>query len=132
MVEHDQPITAESLNGLYARLLKEYWGDLLGPDERAQTTWARIPHLFQSPYYVYQYATCYASTARLMQDIRTADPARAHGAVTRYLDLLRAGGSDHPMRLLRRAGVDLSDPATVRAVVVQLDELVTRLEAELA
>jgi oligoendopeptidase F len=131
LVERDQPVTAETLNEIYARLLDEYWGDVLAPDPRARTTWARIPHLFQSPYYVYQYATCFASTARLMGEIRHADPEAARDAVDRYLTLLRAGGSDHPMRLLQRAGVDLREPSTVRAVVDQLDGLVSRLEAEL-
>ena len=132
LVEQDQPVTADVLNALYARLLDEYWGDVLSPNERAKTTWARIPHLFQSPYYVYQYATCYASTAQLMKEIGGADPAAREAAVARYLALLKAGGSDHPMRLLQRAGVDLSEPSTVRAVADQLDGLVTRLEAELA
>jgi oligoendopeptidase F len=50
----------------------------------------------------------------------------------RFLNLLRAGGSDYPMELLRTAGVDLSQPDTVRAVVDQLDDLVSRLEKELA
>jgi hypothetical protein len=35
------------------------------------------------------------------------------------------------MAQLKRAGVDLSEPDTVRAVVNQLDDLVTRLEREL-
>jgi oligoendopeptidase F len=131
LVEQDQPVTAEALSVIYARLLDEYWGDVLAPDPRARTTWARIPHLFQSPYYVYQYATCFASTARLMTEVGHADAAIARAAVDRYLALLKAGGSDHPMRLLQRAGVDLSEPSTVRAVVEQLDGLVTRLEAEL-
>jgi len=131
LVERDQPVTAEALNDIYARLLDEYWGDVLAPDPRARTTWARIPHLFQSPYYVYQYATCFASTARLMSEIRHADAATSAGTVDRYLTLLKAGGSDHPMRLLQRAGVDLSEPSTVRAVVDQLDDLVSRLEVEL-
>jgi oligoendopeptidase F len=131
LVEQDQPVTAEALNGIYARLLDEYWGDVLAPDPRARTTWARIPHLFQSPYYVYQYATCFASTARLMTEVRHADTAIARSAVDRYIALLKSGGSDHPMRLLQRAGVDLSEPSTVRAVVEQLDGLVTRLEGEL-
>ncbi len=47
------------------------------------------------------------------------------------LSLLRAGGSDYPMNLLARAGVDLSQPDTVRAVAAELDTLVTRLETEL-
>jgi len=46
--------------------------------------------------------------------------------------LLKSGGSDHPMALLQKAGVDLSKPETVRAVVDQLDALVTRLGKEIA
>jgi oligoendopeptidase F len=44
--------------------------------------------------------------------------------------LLRAGGSDYPMNLLARAGVDLSQPDTVSAVATELDSLVSKLEAE--
>jgi oligoendopeptidase F len=132
MVEQDQPVTSDILNALYARLLDEYWGDALSADARAQMTWARIPHFFQSPYYVYQYATCFASTAKLMNEVQSRDTAVRKAAVDRYLNLLRAGGSDYPMDLLARAGVDLSEAGTVRAVVAQLDDLVTRLEAELA
>jgi oligoendopeptidase F len=58
--------------------------------------------------------------------------AAREAAVARYLDLLRSGGSDHPMRCCSAPGVDLSQPDTVRAVVAQLDALVSRLEAELA
>jgi oligoendopeptidase F len=131
LVEQDQPITSETLSGIYSRLLGEYWGDALSPDPRARHTWARIPHFFQSPYYVYQYATCFASTAKLMEEIGGQDGATRIAAVTRYLDLLRSGGSGHPMELLNRAGVDLAQPDTVRAVVNQLDALVDRLEREL-
>jgi len=60
-----------------------------------------------------------------------AGGASAQGARDRYLGLLRAGGNDYPMEQLRKAGVDLSQPDTVRAVVDQLDDLVTRLEREL-
>jgi oligoendopeptidase F len=132
LVERDQPITSDILNSVSGRLLDDYWGDALSPESRARLTWARIPHFFQSPYYVYQYATCFASTAKLMNEMQSADPSVRRDAVGRYLDLLRAGGSDHPMNLLRCAGVDLSEPETVRAVVKQLDGLVDRLEAELS
>ncbi|MSO63055.1 MAG: oligoendopeptidase F, partial [Acidobacteria bacterium] len=119
LVETDQPITSDTLSGIYSRLLGEYWGEALSPDSRAQHTWARIPHFFQSPYYVYQYATCFASTAKLMEEIGGTSDAARPVAVARYLDLLRSGGSDHPMALLKRAGVDLAQPDTVRAVVAQ-------------
>jgi len=94
-------------------------------------TWARIPHFFSTPYYVYQYATCFASSARLMQSLRSADAGSRASGVERYLSLLRAGGSDYPMTRLSRAGVDLSDPETVGAVSKELDMLVARLEVEL-
>jgi oligoendopeptidase F len=132
LVEGDQPITSETLSGIYQKLLGEYWGDALSADARAQHTWARIPHFFQSPYYVYQYATCFASTAKLMEEIGSSDASVRTAAVDRYLRMLQSGGSDHPMELLNRAGVDLSKPETVRAVSAQLDGLVDRLEKELA
>jgi oligoendopeptidase F len=130
LVERDEPVTAQTLSGMYARLLHEFYGDVFDEEELAHLTWARVPHFFHTPYYVYQYATCFASTARLMQDLRA--PATRDQAVGRYLSLLRAGGSDYPMNLLARAGVDLSQPDTVRAVAAELDILVARLEAELA
>jgi len=131
LVEQDQPVTADVLNTIYASLLDAYYGDVIDKEEISKVTWARIPHFFSTPYYVYQYATCFASTARLMQAIRSKDPGEREDAVNRYLNLLRAGGSDYPMNLLARAGVDLSQPDTVRAVATELDTLVARLEQEL-
>jgi len=130
-VERDEPITADGLSALYRRTVDAYWGDAITRDERSAWTWARIPHFFQSPYYVYQYATCMASTAALMQEVGSSDPARQHAGVSRYLELLRAGGSDHPMALLKRAGVDLSQPTAIRALVARLDRLVSELESAL-
>jgi oligoendopeptidase F len=131
LVEQDQPITADALSAIYAGLLREYYGDVIDEEPLSRVTWARIPHFFSTPYYVYQYATCFASTARLMQDLRSADASVRVGAVDRYLTLLRAGGSDYPMHLLARAGVDLSQPDTVRAVAAELENLVSKLEMEL-
>jgi oligoendopeptidase F len=131
LVEQDQPITAAVLSGIYATLLREYYGDVIDEEPLSSITWARIPHFFSTPYYVYQYATCFASTARLMQDLRARDGSARAGAVERYLTLLRAGGSDYPMNLLASAGVDLRQPDTVRAVATELENLVSRLEKEL-
>jgi oligoendopeptidase F len=126
-VEEGKPITADGLNEIYFGLLKAYHGDALDYDEQSRFTWARIPHFYGSPYYVYQYATCFASSAQIMKQISGAGPEKDK-AVERYLTLLKSGGSDHPMDLLQRAGVDLSKPDTVRAVVDRLDSLVTQLE----
>jgi oligoendopeptidase F len=128
LVEHGKPVTAEVLSDIYFELLKAYHGDALDYDEQSRLTWARIPHFYSTPYYVYQYATCFASSAQIMKQITSGTAESRAAAVDRYLTLLRAGGSDHPMALLQRAGVDLSQPEPVRAVVEQLDALVTQLE----
>ena len=121
LVEQDQPVTAEALNTSTRGCCASTTATSSTRKTMSRVTWARIPHFFSSPYYVYQYATCFASTARLMQDIRASDPADRQAGVERYLALLRAGGSDYPMNLLARAGVDLSQPDTVRAVATELD-----------
>ena len=131
LAESGQPITAEVLSGIYLKLLQDYYGDAVTIDEPYKYTWARIPHFYQSPYYVYQYATCFATTARLMQDIRSPETTTAAAGVERYLSLLQAGGSDFPMKLLAQAGVDLGRPDTVEAVARELETLVAKLETEL-
>ena len=131
LVEQDRPVTADVLNTLYATLLRDYYGDVMDEEEVSRVTWARIPHFFSTPYYVYQYATCFASTAKIMQGLRASDAGMRAERVGQYLSLLRAGGSDYPMSLLAQAGVDLSQPDTVLAVAAELDTLVARLETEL-
>ena len=116
------------LGDIYFGLLKAYNGDAIDYDPLSRITWARIPHFYGTPYYVYQYATCFASSAEILKQILRRRSGSEPAAVERYLSLLRAGGSDHPMALLQRAGVDLGRPETVQAVVQQLDELVTQLE----
>jgi oligoendopeptidase F len=132
LAEQDRPITSEILTEMYTTLLKDYYGDALDLNPLTGVTWARIPHFFNSPYYVYQYATCFASAARIAREIMDGPEAGRAKARERYLALLSAGGSDYPMALLERAGIDLAQPDTVRAVIEQLDGLVTRLESELA
>jgi oligoendopeptidase F len=131
LVEQGEPVTAERLGDVFADVQRAYNGDVLTYDDLSRVTWARIPHFFNSPYYVYQYATCYASTARLFRSLVSGPQEARAAAVDRYLTLLSAGGSDHPMTLLAAAGADLRDPGTVRAVIDQCDGLVSQLELEL-
>ena len=132
LAEKGEPLTADVFSALYADLLKAYYGEAVTQDELYRYTWTRIPHFYNSPYYVYQYATCFASSAQLYKAMNTGTPGERAAATERYLTLLKSGGNDHPMEQLRKAGVDLAQPATVRAVIDQMDELVTRLEAEAA
>jgi len=127
-VEADEPVTADVLSALYRERFDAYYGDSVDAEDLTPITWARIPHFFNTPYYVYQYATCFASAAKIVREITSGPKEGQVAARNRYLELLAAGGNDHPMTLLKRAGVDLSEPSTVQAVVGRLDTLVSRLE----
>jgi oligoendopeptidase F len=132
LVEQGQPITSEALNNIYLKLLKDYYGEAVTVDDLYKYTWSRISHFYNSPYYVYQYATCFASSAKLFKDMTTGTDLSRAAATERYLTLLKSGGNDHPMVQLQKAGVDLSKRETVQAVVDQMDELVSQMEAEAA
>jgi oligoendopeptidase F len=131
LVEQGQPITADVLKEVNRKIDDEYYGDAVARDELYSILWARISHFYDTPYYVYQYATCYASSAKIYEDITSKNTKVRKAAIDNYLTLLKSGGNDFPMEQLKRAGVDLSRPETVKAVVKQLDVLVTQLEEEL-
>ena len=132
LVEQGKPITSDVLNGIYLKLLQDYYGDAVTVDDLYKYTWSRIPHFFNSPYYVYQYATCFASSAKLFKDMNTGTSAQRAAATERYLTLLGSGANDEPMKQLQKAGVDLTQRETVQAVVDQMEELVSQMEAEAA
>src|ERR1700693_2395043 len=85
LVEDGRPVTAEGLGEIYFNLLKAYHGDALEYDEASRVTWARIPHFFSTPYYVYQYATCFAASAQLMKQLTGSSGAEKAAANDRYL-----------------------------------------------
>ena len=132
LVEQGQPVTAEVLSGIYLKLLRDYYGDVITVDDLYRYTWTRIPHFYNTPYYVYQYATCFASSAKLFKDMTSGSEEAKRTATERYLTLLKSGGNDHPMEQLKKAGVDLTKRETVQAVVDQMNELVSQMEAEAA
>ncbi len=107
LVEGGQPITAEGLSDLYFGILKEYYGDALDYDDLLRVTWARIPHFYGSPYYVYQYATCFASSARIFESLTQgseADRARGRRSLSHAAALGRQRSShDAPAAGRRRS-----------------------------
>jgi oligoendopeptidase F len=131
LVERGEPITADALRIIYAGLLADYYGDAIEIDSLYYSYWTRIGHFVESPYYVYKYATSLAASSKLVKEIQSDDPGVREPAVRKYLALLRSGGNDYPMNQLKKAGVDLSSPEAVQAVVDQLGELVDRLKTEL-
>jgi oligoendopeptidase F len=129
-VEAGKPITAEVLQQLYLGTLNDFFGSSLDDQEWYRNTWARIPHFYGSPFYVYQYATSKAAASLLHERMADGSEAERQATVDRYLGLLRAGGSDHPVALLQRAGVDFTTTEPVDSLVTTMDRLVGQLEKE--
>ncbi len=132
MVEEGKPVTSKTLGDLYLNVVDDFYGDAMVRDSSLGYYWSAIPHFHFGPYYVYKYATSYAAATHIVSTILKAEGAERQAAVDRFLNLLKSGGSEYPMDLLKEAGVDMSDQATYRAVITLTDDLVTQLEAELA
>ena len=133
LVEEGKAVTPDVLSGIMENLFNEYFGDTLTMDELQKIVWSRIPHFFNSPYYVYQYATSFASSANLYDRItntKYSDEERENAKI-QYLTLLKSGGNDHPMNQLKKAGVDLEKEESFSAVAVQFNALLDLLEEEL-
>lgn len=133
MAEEGEPITAKTLSQLVEKIYDEYYGDALSKDELMYILWSRIPHFYNSPFYVYQYSTCFASSAIIYDNvIKNKDEKARKEALNKYLTLLSSGGNDYPMAQLQKAGVDLSKKEVIEAVAKQLDVLLDKLEIEIS
>ena len=100
--QNGEVLTSEFLNNLYADLNQEYYGLSKEDNPQIQYEWARIPHFYYN-YYVYQYSTGFAAASALAEKI-------VHGSQEdrdRYIDYLKAGKSDYPLNIMRKAGVDM-------------------------
>ncbi|MED0677179.1 oligoendopeptidase F [Aneurinibacillus thermoaerophilus] len=122
-VEAGEPLTPDTLCGLYYDLNVDYYGPDMVVDEDINMEWARIPH-FYNEFYVYQYATGFsAATALSQQILHEGAPA-----VERYLTFLKSGGSDYPIELLRKAGVDMASPKPVVEALKVFARLLDEME----
>ena len=120
MAERGEPLTAESLNAVYAALNARY-SPTLRQNELIAYEWMRIPHFYRA-FYVYKYATGFSAAMALASGIRREGAP----AVERYRKFLSLGCSLHPIDLLKVAGVDMSDPASVETALGEFDRLVDR------
>ena len=121
-IEKGEPLTAQSMCAYYLKLNQKYFGNEVEMDDLIQYEWARIPH-FYNAFYVYKYATGYSAAAAISDIILNEGPDD-------YLKFLTTGSSNHPIPLLKIAGVDMSGKEPIeramkvfRNLVEQLDEL---------
>lgn len=97
----------DDLSDLYLSTLQDQFGDALALDDDYRHEWVAIPHIYKTPFYVYAYAFGQLLVLSLYQQFRE----EGDSFKPRYLDILAAGGSDAPVRILERAGIDVHQAA---------------------
>lgn len=122
-----EPITSESLSQIMINLYKHYYDLDITKEVYKPYVWAYIPHLFHTPYYVYQYATSYSASFKIYSDVKNGVP----NAMENYKAMLKSGGSAYPVDQAKLAGADLTKKETFTAVVTRLNELLDELESAL-
>lgn len=122
LAESGHPLTLETLSGIYEELYADYTPGVT-IDDGVRINWARIPHFYRA-FYVYQYATGLSAAIALARAIRD----EGETARERYLRLLASGGSDYPLELLARAGVDLTTPDPIDAGLAEFESVVAEME----
>jgi len=124
LVEAGTPITEASLSKIMVDLYKHYYDIDIREEDGKQYVWAYIPHLFHTPFYVYQYATSYSASLKVYDNVKKGVP----NAMENYMAMLKAGGSDYPVNIAKIAGADLTDKTTFEAVISRFVDLIDRLE----
>ena len=124
-VENGGALSSESMRQLYTDISKRYWGPELVIDEWGGWGGIRVPHYnTHSPYYVYKYATGFASAQAISKKILEGDKK----ARDKYLEFLTWGGNDYPVEQLKKIGVDLTTPDPVNATIAVFSNLVDEME----
>lgn len=130
MAQHGQPIVGDALAALYMDITKKYYAHDQGVcvvDDYVSHEWSFIPHFYRD-FYVFQYATAFTASMALVDKVKSGDPA----AKNRYLAFLGAGGSKHPIDLLKDAGVDMTTDEPLELTVKAMNRVMDEMERLLA
>lgn len=123
LAEEGTPLTADILCREKYDTIKNFWKDAVEIDEGAGLTWMRQPHYYMG-LYPYTYSAGLTVATVVAEKIKT----EGKPAVDRWLEVLKAGGTLKPLELIRKAGVDMSNPDTIRQAVAYVGSLVEMLE----
>lgn len=124
LAESGKPLNVAVFNQTYESLFRQYNGEDVVFDDEVKYGWSRIPHFYR-PFYVYKYATGFASAIHIAEKLLAGDQA----TLIAYLDFLKSGSSDYPLELLKKTGVDLTSPEPINNALKRFDQLVTEFSS---
>ena len=122
--QEGQVLTSEFLNNLYAELNEKYYGLKKEDNPQIQYEWARIPHFYYN-YYVFQYSTGFAAASALAEKIVYGTQEDKD----KYINYLKAGNSDYPLNVIKKAGVDMEKEDYLNAAFAVFERRLDEFEA---
>ena len=117
-------LAVEQLGEIYQSKLQPMFGDALILTDEHKGWWSYVEHFLHTPGYVYAYAFGNLLAFSVYQRFLEQGPA----FVDDYLEFLAAGGSTPPDELVRRLGMDITNPDFWDAGLRILDGMVTQVE----
>jgi len=114
----------ERLSEAYFQNLKTQFGESLELGDEFHWEWVSIPHFYHTPFYVYAYSFGQLLVLSLYRQYKQEGEAFK----PRYKQILSAGGSLAPQRILADAGIDIHRADFWQGGFNVIDELVKQLE----
>jgi len=128
--EKGMPLTGDTFTQMYMDILKAYYGSDKGVcyiDDNIGMEWAFIPHFYMN-FYVFQYSTSLTASISLAEKVMSGDKT----ALDKYIQLLSSGGSDYPIELLKKAGVDMTTSDPFDKTIASMNKVMDEIEKILA
>jgi len=125
--ERGEPLTGDVLSDIYGEILKKYYGHdkgLCHIDDLYAVEWAYVPHFYYN-FYVYQYSTSFTASTALAEKVL----GKEKGAVGKYIEFISSGGSDYPINLLKKAGVDMTGAEPFNKTMTAMNRTMDEIEA---
>ena len=125
--EKGTPLTGKALTKMYGDITRKYYGHDKGVctvEDNIAVEWAAIPHFYMD-FYVYQYSTSFVASQALAAKVLEGDKE----ATKRYIEFISSGGSDYPIELLKKAGVDMTSSEPFDKAIATMNSIMDEIEA---
>jgi len=126
LAEQGKPLTGETFCKVYKEITDRYYGNDQGickVDDYISMEWAFIPHFYRN-FYVYQYSTSFTASISLAEKVMSGDP----NALKNYMKFLSSGGSDFPIEILKKAGVDMTTSDPFEKTTASMNKVMDEIE----
>jgi oligoendopeptidase F len=125
-VESGKPLTGNEISKIYMDILRAYYGSdkgICAVSKNLEMEWAFIPHFYRG-FYVYQYSTSFTASVALAEKVKSGDKE----ALKKYITFLSSGGSDYPIELLKKAGVDMTGSEPFDMTIAFMNRVMDEIE----